>query len=1055
VTDPENKTEEYFFDGNSSFGYHRDPIQLNRPAGALVAPTTGARKRYVYSLVGGVKGKIDLITAYAPDGTSRDTAAYDYSNTLLKPTAVKGADGNWKSYEYNSNGTLSKLVLPKASYPATDPFKIHHTYQPNGTDIDKIQRYLDGTLRTLLDIDYYSGTRDIQQTNDALARATTYAWHPNGLPQTITDQTTGDILSFDYDQGANDADGDPTWRLLRVKRNAVLIQQTEYDPIGRPGIQTDSAGDYVQSVYDGLNRLQRADFSDDSFIEHIWECCFIGETRSGKVVSGQDRVQERTKFFHDGRGLLIRSIDTAGRITRYGHDDAGRMTTLTDPLDRETEWTFDGYGRPDKKIYPDDSYEQTIWKTGTYGVIDKLRNRAAQEFTLGFDANGNPTTFTGPGVAITRTYDGWDRLDTIKDTAYSANVHNYDYDLINRVTQLDGPWTNDTIGWQYLDTQRKIIRTTPGGVTETIISDTLGRLASIANPLGTYTPGYDGDTARLLTTTHSGGFNTAYTYHGPELDSALHTITSKLPGGNIIAKHTYGYDSQHRINSWKREATLANPSGVTRSYEWTTRSDFASQLTSVAEKSLAGILQGGWDYVYDPAGNINTVQTSTSPANPASITNRGHNNLNQITTYGGGGLTTIRGTLDEPGKVSVGIAGSGDKPARMLQSNRFEAELPLEEGTNSITVAAMDGNYNRSDYTFSVEVAARSATNFSYDTNGNLESDGVRGYEWDSLSRLKKITWAAGKTTEFKYNALGQRCERIDTDGATISNRYHLFDGIRPLDMRVGVSADAAGIVRRYFEQGEQRGGGSTWTSYHYCRDHLGSIREVVGASGSLQARYDYDPYGKRITQYQASTYGGGGCEFGYTGHVTQPSLVSGQTELVMTLYRAYDPELGRWLSPDPIEIHSGLVAEFLPEGPNLYSYVGNHPLGFADPDGHTAIPLPMVGVAGLAVVGIWAYYHFFIRPDLMNSTSGEPSQCESESRANYSRDLPRGYWEADKGAEEWGRRSGAGAIEGRRRFHELKGDDTPSGARDRYGVNPETGDVCDPEGEDVGNLGE
>lgn len=91
------------------------------------------------------------------------------------------------------------------------------------------------------------------------------------------------------------------------------------------------------------------------------------------------------------------------------------------------------------------------------------------------------------------------------------------------------------------------------------------------------------------------------------------------------------------------------------------------------------------------------MQTSTAPANPAAITNRSHNTLNQIDTLGGGGLTTIRGTLDEPGKVSVGIAGQGDKPARMLQDNRFETELPLEEGTNFITIAAMDGSYNRSD----------------------------------------------------------------------------------------------------------------------------------------------------------------------------------------------------------------------------------------------------------------------------------------------------------------------------------------------------------------------
>jgi hypothetical protein len=68
---------------------------------------------------------------------------------------------------------------------------------------------------------------------------------------------------------------------------------------------------------------------------------------------------------------------------------------------------------------------------------------------------------------------------------------------------------------------------------------------------------------------------------------------------------------------------------------------------------------------------------------------------------------------------------------------------------------------------------------------------------------------------------------------------------------------------------------------------------------------------------------------------------------------------------------------------------------------------------------------------------------------------FPPGYWAGDKGSEEWGRRKGLGAREGRKRFHQIKGDDNKSKATDDYGVNPETGDVIDPEGEVIGNLSE
>ena len=56
-----------------------------------------------------------------------------------------------------------------------------------------------------------------------------------------------------------------------------------------------------------------------------------------------------------------------------------------------------------------------------------------------------------------------------------------------------------------------------------------------------------------------------------------------------------------------------------------------------------------------------------------------------------------------------------------------------------------------------------------------------------------------------------------------------------------------------------------------------------------------------------------------------EPSPVSGQSELVLTLYRVYDPNLCRWLSCDPIGEEGGL---------NSYGYVVNDPLRKIDPLG-------------------------------------------------------------------------------------------------------------------------
>jgi hypothetical protein len=66
---------------------------------------------------------------------------------------------------------------------------------------------------------------------------------------------------------------------------------------------------------------------------------------------------------------------------------------------------------------------------------------------------------------------------------------------------------------------------------------------------------------------------------------------------------------------------------------------------------------------------------------------------------------------------------------------------------------------------------------------------------------------------------------------------------------------------------------------------------------------------------------------------------------------------------------------------------------------------------------------------------------------------LPPGYWPADTGAAEWGRRTGVGAREGKGRFHGIKQGCPGSKATDVFGVDPKTGDVVDPTGEVVGNL--
>ena len=154
------------------------------------------------------------------------------------------------------------------------------------------------------------------------------------------------------------------------------------------------------------------------------------------------------------------------------------------------------------------------------------------------------------------------------------------------------------------------------------------------------------------------------------------------------------------------------------------------------------------------------------------------------------------------------------------------------------------------------------------------------------------------------------------TSSVETKNETFVWCGPRICQKR---AANGSTVVRNYFEQGFEEG----TTDYFYTRDHLGSVREVVGSDGAtIASRVSYDPWGK-----MTESGSGAVTDFGFTGHhVDRPTGES------LAWYRGYDPNLGRWLSKDPI----GLTG-----GNNLYSYVDNDPIEFVDPDGLVRDPKP------------------------------------------------------------------------------------------------------------------
>jgi len=118
-------------------------------------------------------------------------------------------------------------------------------------------------------------------------------------------------------------------------------------------------------------------------------------------------------------------------------------------------------------------------------------------------------------------------------------------------------------------------------------------------------------------------------------------------------------------------------------------------------------------------------------------------------------------------------------------------------------------------------------------------------------------------------------------------------------------------------------GSGDTGSQTFYFHDELlGSIETVSDSSEIPIERFSYNPFGVKRSQVPAS--GQPDIRLGFTGAEEDKEF-----GLVNLVGRIYDPQIGRFLSPDPF-----ISGPFSGQSYNRYSYVVNNPLTLTDPTG-------------------------------------------------------------------------------------------------------------------------
>ena len=294
----------------------------------------------------------------------------------------------------------------------------------------------------------------------------------------------------------------------------------------------------------------------------------------------------------------------------------------------------------------------------------------------------------------------------------------------------------------------------------------------------------------------------------------------------------------------------------------------------------------------------------------ATVTTSTYNAVNQLYSRTGSGNLPVRfkGTSSEPGTATVNGQSATITVNPASSGGRiFTGPANVPAGNQTVPVTATDLSGNTATKAYSLTVIGGTNKAYAYDNNGNCTTAGTATYDWDGADRLVAINNGPLRS-EFTYDGFGRRVQMVEKNNGTVTGTKRLvWAGMALAEERSSLNA----VTKRFFGGGEQIAG----VNYYFARDHLGSVREMTDANGTVVARYDYDPYGRRT-----KLSGGLDADFGYTGH-----YVHAPSGLYLTLFRAYDADSGRWPNRDPIGERGGL---------NLYGYVGNNPVNFYDPYG-------------------------------------------------------------------------------------------------------------------------
>lgn len=873
-------------------------------------------------------------------------------------------------FEYDARGRLTGVADSVGT-------KARYEYDDAGRMLSEAKR--GGSIYTFrYDVEgrcvYASGTdrfEERQLAYDAKARTTR-----------VTD-SHGNVTRYHY----NDAG-----QVVEKESPLGALSQYEFDDAGRPSKQLEAGIVKGELTYDELGRLASASHPDGRKIElsydedhnivratdlagRAWTYRFVrrrlvGSTNPlaqewsyemndhGELVKVTDPLGFSRTFGWDAQGNLAWFARPSGTAWRYRHDELGRVIEIRDPLGGVRQRTFNSAGKltsqrqPDGRVWRieyDAADRPAVWilpdgtqARGRYNSCGQLIELVeADGSTRRFEWDTEPGRILavedGAGKRLSYRYDADGR--PIARRNWDGREQQWEFDplgLLTAITTHEG----GRFTFEYDDALQVTKRTDPDGQETEFAYDEGGFLVRAANADGELTFERDLYGRATKETLDGIGVETAYDALGRPVSSRLpfgpELRTEWTPDSFCAGISVGGYRVGFEYDPMGRETARHFPGGGSYHQSYDPIGRVLEQAYHAPRSMHAGQIPGvggvGTDFSrrfeYEGVGRLSRFEDSRHGAFRAV-----HDQVGRLcAVLGSDGSASFYDFDPASNRTFKAVAPAGstiglDEARRPNARSgiRFD-QARLEAAGCEVEVSVLDG----ADGGNRVAELRRADARILYrqDADGRLvEKEELRPqvaprkwrYEWNGSGTLAAVVTPEGDRWTYRYDALGRRISR---QGPGSKTRY-VWSGPRLLHVLVDGAAPRTRVPHPVWASNvaELRDG----DLYYALPGPARATADIVDERGNVVWSDRRGPWGE--TPAGAARAG----DDGFAGQIYDP-----ESGLYYNFHRYYDPQLGRFISPDPIGLLGGM---------NEYAFVPS-PLEWLDYDGLVATggPFPYNG---------------------------------------------------------------------------------------------------------------